>query len=141
MSFRTLSSTIALIAEIIPPVVSTDPRCYPFVGKKAVKAALDSNLQLQLATVAMLYHFQTPAEQQARDTEAKNKIGFMSSDAWHGCRLGEALANGDGLAPEDLDRAVKMSLKYSRQLSVALRNKAMADNPVLAQTAGMFSVA
>ncbi len=139
--FSTLASTLAVLAEAIPTVVSRDPRCYPFVGVKAVKARLAEDTNVQLATIAMLYHFQTPVEQQKRDTCDDNRRGFMSSDAWTGSKIAEKIVDGQELTAEEWDRGQRMAVKYSRQLSVALRNKAMADDPALAQTARMFSIA
>ena len=133
-----VNSLMSKIAAIVPPVIAAPP-AYPFVGQKAVKAALESNEELQLLTVQLMHALQTEEEQKARDTEVRNKCGFMSSDAWHGSRIAETLAQGGELSLEDADRIPKIACKYSKQLTTQLRRFAMIDDPKLAAYAAVFS--
>jgi hypothetical protein len=126
------------IAQRINPVVAAPP-AYPFVGEGRVKAALKSSPELQLATCALMYHLQTGHEQSRRDTEVRNKAGFMSSDAWHGTRIGELLASGQDISEEDRAWTARCE-KYSKQLTVQLRLLAMSADPKLAGYAGLFSI-
>jgi hypothetical protein len=135
---NTVNALVARLAEIIPPVVAAPP-AYPFVGQKAVKAVLESNDEVQALTVQLLHALQTEQEQAARDTEVRNKAGFMSSDAWHGSRIAEALNNGDELAMEDVERIPKIACKYSKQLTTQLRRHAMVQDAKLAAYAAVFS--
>ncbi len=133
-----VNSLMSKIAAIVPPVIAAPP-AYPFVGQKAVKAALESNEELQLLTVQLMHALQTEEEQKARDTEVRNKCGFMSSDAWHGSRIAETLSQGGELSLEDADRIPKIACKYSKQLTTQLRRFAMIDDPKLAAYAAVFS--
>ena len=135
---NTFSSCMATIVSFINPVVAAPP-AYPFVGVKAVKAVLTSTPEVQRATLCMLWHLQTETEQAKRDTEVRNKAGFMSSDAWHGSRIAERLACGMDITAEDEARIEKIASKYSKQLSVQLRRQAMVENPALAAYAVVFS--
>jgi hypothetical protein len=135
----TFSAVMAFLAEQIPPVVAAPP-AYPFVGQKVVKAILETEGSVQEAVVAMLYFLQTDKEQALRNTEQKNKAGFMSSDAWHGTLIGEKLANGAELSDEDRIRIPRIACKYAKQLTVQLRREAMCNDPKLAAWAGVFSV-
>lgn len=147
--FATIESTMAFLAGKIPPVVAQPP-AYPFVGQKAVKRVLVADRDVQVATVAMLYHLQTESEQTKRDTESKNRAGFMSSDAYNGSKIAELLVAGvspDAIDPELLfndageDRIAKIATKYSGQLAAQLRRIAMIADPILASHARLFSVA
>lgn len=136
--FSSWTSTMHFIAQRINPVVAAPP-AYPFVGEGRVKAALKSSPELQLATCALMYHLQTGHEQSRRDTEVRNKAGFMSSDAWHGTRIGELLASGQDISEEDRAWTARCE-KYSKQLTVQLRLLAMSADPKLAGYAGLFSI-
>lgn len=138
-NLSTLNDAMAVLCEAIPPVVAQPP-LYPFIGVKAVKARLEADPVVQHATLAMLYFLQTQDEQQARDTHHKNKAGFMSSDAFTGTRLAEKLVLGLELEADELERASRIAVKYSKQLSIQLRRVAMQENPMLAAYATTFSV-
>lgn len=138
MTNTNVNALVARIAEIIPPVVAQPP-AYPFVGAKRVKEVLASNEEVQLLTIRLLHALQTESEQLARDTEVRNKAGFMSSDAWHGSRIAEVLGAGGELSIEDLERIPKIASKYSKQLTTQLRRFAMIDDPKLAAYAAVFS--
>ena len=137
-TLSTFSGCMSIVTSFINPVVAAPP-AYPFVGVKAVKAELERNPEIQKAVVCMLWHLQTETEQAKRDTEVRNKAGFMSSDAWHGSRIAERLANGMELTGEDEAKIAAIACKYSKQLSIQLRRQAMVENPALAAYAVVFS--
>lgn len=138
-NFTSFENVMALIAAKLPPVIAAPP-AYPFIGEKTVRAALQEDYDLQEAVVCMLYFLQTDAEQKARDTETKNRAGFMSSDAWHGSRIAESLTRGDCLEHEDIERVARIASKYAKQTTVQLRRIAMQQDPRLASYAAIFSV-
>lgn len=140
----TLKTCMATLALEIPPVVALPPQ-YPFIGKGAVKKILAEESprgeRVRTIVVALMVHLQTEDEQTARDTKHKNKRGLMSSHAWHGTRIGRALAEGtplSALEPEDQDRVSKYGRVYSKQVAAALRAHAVACEPELGISAGAF---
>ena len=137
-TLSTFSGCMAVITSFINPVVAQPP-AYPFVGVKAVKATLIAEPVVQRALLCILWHLQTEGEKAKRDTEVKNRAGFMSSDAWHGSRLAERLVNGMEIVAEDEEKITKIATKYSKQLSIQLRRQAMIESPALAAYAVVFS--
>lgn len=133
-----LKTTIAMLATHIAPVVTRAPKCYPFVGAKAVKVQLEASHEVRKLMWVALYHCQTETEILRRDTEEDNKRGFMSSDAWHGCRIAELLVAGKELTAEDDARVAKHATKYSKQLATMLRAHAIAEEPELLVSARHF---
>lgn len=148
----TLDATLEFLAEQIPPVVATDGKTYPFVGEKACRARLESSEELRIANAILMFHLQTSHEQLARETINKNRRGLMSSHAAAASKTIALLLAGGTPAPDMEYRVDGMRFagheaflahvgsRYAKQLSRALRAKAMADNPALAITAQMFSV-
>ncbi len=137
--FGSFENVMAFIGEKLPPVIAQPP-AYPFIGEKTVRKALTEDYDLQEAVVCMLYFLQTESEQARRDTESKNKCGFMSSDAFNGTRIAETLIQDGVLSVEDCDRVPKIAMKYARQTTVQLRRMAMVNDPKLASYAAVFSV-
>lgn len=135
----TINQIVSQIAAIIPPVIAAPPQ-YPFVGKNAVKATLLVNDEVQLLTVQLMYLLQTQDEQARKDTEVRNKAGFMSSDAKPGSIVAEKLILGMELEAEDRAWVAKHSTKYSKQLTQQLVRHAMASDPKLAAYALTFSI-
>lgn len=133
-------STLALIAEIVPPVVSRAPKTYPFAGQNACRAALKENADLRRLMIVALFHCQTEQEKARRDTEEDNKRGFMSSHAFHGSRIAEAIIKGDALAPEDQERVEKYAPVYAKQLAAMLRSYAIGLEPELGVSARVFGI-
>lgn len=138
-NFTSLENVMSFIAAKLPPVVAAPP-AYPFIGEKAVRKALQEDYDLQEAVVCMLFFLQTGEEQQARDTEVRNKAGFMSSDAWHGTRIAEVLTQEGCLDHEDIERVGRIATKYAKQTTVQLRRIAMQADPKLASYVQIFSV-
>ena len=148
----TLRDTIVALVEAIPPVVNRDGRQYPFIGEKGVRRALDDNPALKQVNAVLMYHLQTAVEQGAKETIEKNKRGLMSSHAATASKLIASLLVGAEPDPETVYKADGFSFvgheaylthvgsRYAKQLSVALRSAAIAAEPELAVTAGMFSV-
>jgi hypothetical protein len=114
---------------------------YPFLSQKAIKPVLEQDFALQTLAVQLLHALQTEDEQLKRDTKERNRCGFMSSDAWHGSRIAEALNAGALLSDEDTARVSKIACKYSKQMSVQLRRLAIMRDPKLAGLAAVFSAA
>lgn len=133
------SNAMSYLALSIRTVVA-EPPSYPFVGQKAVKSRIEGSPEIQRAVLVMLYGLQTETEQAKRDTEVKNRAGFMSSDAFHGSRLAEAIMTGGEVTAEDEAMIFKIATKYSKQLSIQLRARAMAERPDLAAYVALFSV-
>jgi hypothetical protein len=142
------------LVEEIPPVVSTDPRCYPFVGEKAVRARLeeDSSGDLRILVAVTMYYLQTEVEQATHETKDKNKRGLMSSHAAAASKTIKGLIAGVEPADDTEYRVDGFKFqgwktflghiggRYAKQTSKVLRSAAMASNPELAVTAQMFSV-
>ena len=137
---KTLKSTLCALATLIPPVVSRQPNMYPFVGAKAVKAKLESSREARELAFVTLFHLQTEFEQEKQETKDRNKRGFMSSHAWHGSRIAKAMIAGETLSDEDSARIDEYAVRYSKQMTAALRSQAIADEPELGVTARQFSV-
>ena len=141
----------ALAAEI-PPVVSRDPRCYPFVGEKQVRARLENDQNLRVLVAVTMYHLQTEVEQSKRETIEKNRRGLMSSHAACASKLIQSLILG--ATPDETIEykadgfkftghwalLAHLGSRYAKQTSVCLRTFAMGQDPQLAVTAQMFSV-
>jgi hypothetical protein len=134
-----VNTIVSKLASIIPPVIAAPP-AYPFVGKNAVKASLLANTEVQHLTLQMLYLLQTQDEQQHRDTEVRNKCGFMSSDAYTGSVLAEKLLLGLELEGEEVAKAERIATKYSKQLAQQLVRHACAQDARLAAYAITFSI-
>ena len=137
---NSLSSSLVALVSLIPAVVSRAPNQYPFVGAKAVKAKLESCSETRQVAFMTLFHLQTEHEQAVGDTKDRNKQGFMSSHAWHGARIAKAILAGETVSAEDQDRIDAYSVRYSKQMAVALRNHAIAAEPELGAIARQFSV-
>lgn len=141
-----VNTTVARIEEILAShgmvlvneaKVSTGE--YPFLGQKQVKAVLEADYDLQEQVIVLMHQLQTEQEQSKRDTEVRNKVGFMSSHAWHGSRIAEALQAGAILEHDDIARVSKMAVVYSKQMAVQLRRLALVRDPKLAGLAAQFS--
>lgn len=139
-NLTSLSSVLSCLAEIVPPVVSRQPNMYPFVGQKAVKAKLEASRDMRELAFVALFHLQTDFEQDKGETKDRNKRGFMSSHAWHGARIAKALIAGETISQEDSDRVDEYSVRYSKQMTAALRTEAIRQEPELGITATQFSV-
>ena len=149
---NSIEATLGYLATAIPPVVNRDGRQYPFIGEKGVRRALEDNADLKVANAVLMYWLQTETEQAAKETVLKNKRGLMSSHAATATKVIEAAIAGVALDEEVELKADGFTFtgqttylthiggRYAKQLSVALRAWAMAEEPSLAVTAGMFSV-
>lgn len=120
-----------IVAQHINPIVGRIPE-YPLIGKKAVKATLDCDETLAILTLRMMYHLQTDLEQVRKDTHEKNRQGFMSSDATVGSTLAVSIESGRELSLEEMERAVSIGRKYSRQLTRQLTSWAIRTHPEIA---------
>lgn len=150
-ALSTLASTLAVLAEAIPPVVTTDARMYPFVGEKAVRARLEADPTLRVTNAILMYHLQEAYEQSSKETKDKNRRGFMSSHARTATTIIQSLLLGvepaegtfsaDGSKFEGWETYLShIGGRYAKQLAVSLRTHAIVQDPALGITAAMFSV-
>ena len=149
---NSLEAALGVLATAIPPVVNRDGRQYPFVGEKSVRKALDSNADLKVANAVLMYWLQTEVEQGAKETIEKNRRGLMSSHAATASKTIMHLISGASLDDTLEYKADGIKFvgheaylthvggRYAKQLSVALRSFAIAQEPELGVTAQMFSV-
>jgi hypothetical protein len=119
--------------------MSNAANLYPFVTKSSLKARLASEPLFRHQTMVILLALQTQHEQDTSTTLNKNRQGFMSSHAVHGTRIAKAIKAGEPISAEDEDRIDAIAPRYTRQLAVYFRAKAIAENPALQAVAKMFS--
>jgi hypothetical protein len=151
-ALTSLDVCLEALAEAIPPIVSRDPRCYPFVGEKQVRARLENDPGLRTLVAVTMFWLQTDVEQAKRETIEKNRRGLMSSHAAVASKLISSLIAGatpdealeyrcDGFKFQGHEALLAhLGSRYAKQTSVCLRTWAMAQDPALAVTASMFSV-
>lgn len=151
-TINSVEEALATITETVNPVVCRDGRQYPFIGEKGVRAALMASTDLRMVNAVLMFHLQTAAEQSQRKTEDKNRRGLMSSHATTGSKVIAALLAGVELPPDAEYKCDGMTFvgheaylthlggRYAKQLSLCLREYAIAREPDLARTATMFSV-
>ena len=119
--------------------MTTTANLYPFVTKAQIKAQLETDAEYRHQAMVILFTLQTEYEQQTSTTLNKNRQGFMSSHAVHGTRIARLIKAGEPLSAEDEARVDAIAPRYSRQLAVFWRAKAIADNPALKAVAALFS--
>lgn len=112
---------------------------YPFLTKAQIKERLESDPQFRLEAMAILLALQTEYEQQTSTTLNKNRQGFMSSHAVNGTRVARKINSGEELSSEDWRHVDAIAPRYSRQLAVFFRAKAIAEQPALQAVARLFS--
>ena len=112
---------------------------YPFLTKTSIKIRLNSDPTFRLEAMVILYALQTAYEQDTRSTRDKNRQGFMSSHAVNGSRVALKIKSGEELSPEDEAHVAGIAPRYSRQLAVYYRAKAIAEQPELQSIANLFS--
>jgi len=119
--------------------MTTTANLYPFVTKAQIKAQLDSDPSYRHQAMVILFTLQTEHEQATETTLNKNRQGFMSSHAVHGTRIARKIQGGEPLTAEDEAKVEAIAPRYSRQLAVYFRARAIADNPALKAVAALFS--
>ena len=148
---NSIEATLGYLASAIPPVVNRDGRQYPFIGEKGVRRALEDNPSLRIVNAVLMYWLQTETEQAAKETVLKNRRGLMSSHAATGTKVIEAALSGvldeesefraDGIRFTGASAYLEhVGGRYAKQLAIALRSFAIAQEPELGVTAQMFSV-
>jgi hypothetical protein len=113
---------------------------YPFTSKAQIKAQLAESQEFRTACLLVLYDRQTSHEQETSTTKDRNKMGFMSSHAVHGCRLAKLVLAGEALSEEDQGRVDTIVPRYTKQLASHFRAGELARNPDLAKAAAVFGV-
>ncbi len=119
--------------------MTTTANLYPFVTKAQIKAQLDGDADYRKQAMVILFTLQTEHEQNTETTLNKNRQGFMSSHAVHGTRVAKKIKAGEELTAEDLGHVDAIAPRYSRQLAVYFRARAIAENPALKAVAALFS--
>ena len=119
--------------------MSNTANLYPFVTKATLKARLAAEPDFRHQAMVILLALQTQYEQDTSTTLNKNRQGFMSSHAVHGTRIAKAIKAGEPLSAEDEDRVNAIAPRYTRQLAVYFRAKAIAEDPALKAVAALFS--
>jgi len=112
---------------------------YPFVTKSQLKARLEAEPTFRKEAMVILYHLQTAFEQDTSSTRDRNRQGYMSSHAVHGTRIAKSILAGEVLSPEDEARVDAIAPRYTRQLAIYYRAKAVAEQPELQAVAKLFS--
>ncbi len=119
--------------------MSTSANLYPFVTKSTLKARLATEPTFRHQAMVILLALQTQHEQDTSTTLNKNRQGFMSSHAVHGTRIAKAIKAGEPLSVEDEAKVDAIAPRYTRQLAVYFRAKAIAEDPALKAVAALFS--
>ncbi len=120
---------------------NTSANLYPFLTKAQIKERLESDADFRKQTMVILYTLQTEFEQSTDQTLNKNRQGFMSSHAVNGSKVARKLKAGEELTAEDWAKVDSIAPRYSRQLAVFFRAKAIAEQPALQAVAALFSAA
>lgn len=149
-SLTSAALATAALAEIIEPVVSRNPKQYPFVGEKAVGAVLKANPHAAKVAFLCLYHLQTSHEQEVKETTDRNNRGFMGSDGNMGAEIAQKILAGKELSASDesfiMDGCCRSGgiprgiFGYRKQMAVQLRTFALTREPELAHIARQFGV-
>lgn len=111
---------------------------YPFMTKAQIADRIGNDAGFVQQAIGILYANQTSHERELRNTEVKNRVGFMSSHAVVGCLLAEKLLNGSAWTQEDADKARAIASRYTRQLALHFREERMSEDPSLAQKSAAF---
>ena len=112
---------------------------YPFLTKAQIRARLETEPGFRYEAMAILHTLQTEFEQNTKSTRDKNRQGFMSSHAVNGSRVAEKIKAGETLTPEDEAIVQKIAPRYTRQLAIWFRAKAIVEQPELQAVAALFS--
>jgi aspartate/tyrosine/aromatic aminotransferase len=113
---------------------------YPFVSKAQLKARLVAEPDFRKEAVVILFALQTEYEQNTASTLDRNRRGFMSSHSVHGTRIAKKILAGEELSAEDWGHVDAIAPRYSRQLAVYFRAKALDEQPELKAAAAIFGV-
>jgi hypothetical protein len=112
---------------------------YPFITKSSLKIRLNSDPNFRSEAMLILYALQTNWEQDTSSTKDKNRQGFMSSHAVNGSRVARKIKAGEELSRDDEAHVEEIAPRYTRQLAVYFRAKAIAEQPELQAVATLFS--
>lgn len=121
--------------------MTTSANLYPFLTKAQIKERLESDADFRKEAMVILYTLQTEYEQSTDQTLNKNRQGFMSSHAVNGSKVARKIKGGEELTAEDWAKVDSIAPRYSRQLAVFFRAKAIAEQPALKAVAALFSAA
>jgi len=85
--------------------------------KGRVTALLVANPKAVERAILALYRRQTEDEKLVADTRHLNHVGFSAADASYGTYVAKYLLNGGKLSGSHKERALKLALRYTRQLA------------------------
>jgi len=119
--------------------MTTSANLYPFLTKAAIRERLLSDATFRCEAMVILFALQTAYEQNTSSTKDKNRQGFMSSHAVNGSRVARKIVSGEELSSEDEIHIQTIAPRYTRQLAVYYRAKAIAEQPALQAVAKLFS--
>ena len=116
---------------------ATTANLYPFLTKNQIKERLNDRA-FQMEAMVILLALQTQYEQDTSTTLNKNRQGFMSSHAVNGTRVAKKILAGEALDAKDEGHLASIAPRYSRQLAVYFRAKAIAEQPALKALVALF---
>ena len=119
----------------------TTANLYPFITKAQLKTRLQEDSSFRKEAIVILFALQTSWEQDTASTKDKNRQGFMSSHAVNGSKVARKIIAGEDLSPEDEVHVNRIAPRYTRQLALYFRAKAIAEQPALQAVAALFSAA
>lgn len=119
---------------------NAQPKSYPFRSKAEIVAQTKADPAFRAQCLLVLFNLQTAFEQATEETRDRNRQGFMSSHAVHGCRLAKKLLQGEELTEEDQARVETIVPRYGRQLAIHFRTQAISENPALKNAGAVFGV-
>jgi hypothetical protein len=109
---------------------------YPFESKATVKRRLEHEAAFVLECLALI---QARHELRLSGAATDGPSGWMSSQRTKGAALAMKAASGRLTAQETVE-AARLLARYSRQIAAALRDRALAADPSLADAARVFGV-
>ncbi|MCC6651543.1 MAG: hypothetical protein IT348_10390 [Candidatus Eisenbacteria bacterium] len=109
---------------------------YPFMTKAEVRRRLETEAAFVLACLAMM---QSRHELRASGAKTDGPRGWMSSQRSKGTALAKKAAAGE-LTAKDAGEAARLLSGYAKQIAAALRERALASDPSLADAARVFGV-
>ncbi len=113
---------------------------YPFRSKASILAQIKNDPYFAVECLQIMNARQTAFEQESLKTLVKNRSGWMSSHAVNGGKLAKK-AREEGLTSSELDQAVAIVSRYTKQLAAHFRQEEIARDPSLAELATIFSAA
>lgn len=109
---------------------------YPFMTKNQIRERVESDREFAIECVAVM---QARHELRLGGGGGLGACGWMSSQASTASKLAKKLAAGEA-TEEEVDQIVAIVGRYAKQLAAHFRERALTDNPGLAEAAAKFGV-